>query len=119
MIDDDAIILSLEPFTTPVDIDLIAKIYKKFPWIKPYRVSVPMEDSNGDIRYIETRRPLVIGKIYTYRLKQYAEDKFSVTSLSATNIRNLNTRSKANKQYKSPHTRTPIRFGEKLIQITA
>lgn len=111
LIDDDAIILSLEPFTTPVDIDLIAKIYKKFPWIKPYRVSVPMEDSNGNIRYIETRRPLVIGKIYTYRLKQYAEEKFSVTSLCATNLKNLNTRSKANKMYESKFKKTPIMFG--------
>ena len=111
LIEDDAIILSLEPFTTPVDIDLIAKIYKKFPWIKPYRVSVPMEDSNGNIRYIETKRPLIVGKIYAYRLKQYAEEKFSVTSLCATNLKNLNTRSKANKMYESKFKKTPIMFG--------
>lgn len=55
---------------------------------------------------------MVIGPKYIYRLKQYGEDKFSATSSSATNIRNLNTRSKANKQYKSPYTRTPIRFGD-------
>lgn len=111
ILEDDAIILSLKPFTTIVDIDRIAAIYKKFPWIKPYRVSVPIKDSNDQIRYIETRRPLVVGKIYTYRLKQYAEEKFSVTSLCATNLKNLNTRSKANKLYESKFKKTPIMFG--------
>ena len=111
IIEDDAIVLSLQPFTTNVDIDKIAAIYKKFPWIKPYNVSVPMEDSKGNIRYVETRRPLVVGKIYNYRLKQYAEEKFSVTSLCATNLKNLNTRSKANKIYESKYKKTPIMFG--------
>ena len=111
IIEDDAIVLSLQPFTTNVDIDKIAAIYKKFPWIKPYNVSVPMEDSNGNIRYVETRRPLVVGKIYNYRLKQYAEEKFSVTSLCATSLKNLNTRSKANKIYESKYKKTPIMFG--------
>ena len=111
IIDDDAIYLSLRPFTTIVDIDRIAAIYKKFPWIKPYTVSVPIEDSNGEVRYVETRRPLVVGKIYNYRLKQYAEEKFSVTSLCATNLKNLNTRSKANKMYESKYKKTPIMFG--------
>ena len=111
IIEDDAIYLSLEPFTGIVDIDRIAAIYKKFPWIKPYTVSVPLEDSNGNIRYVETRRPLVVGKIYNYRLKQYAEQKFSVTSLCATNLKNLSTRSKANKIYESKYKKTPIMFG--------
>ena len=115
IIEDDAIVLSLQPFTTNVDIDKIAAIYKKFPWIKPYNVSVPMEDSNGNIRYVETRRPLVVGKIYNYRLKQYAEEKFSVTSLCATNLKNLNTRSKANKIYESKYKKTPIMFGVTLL----
>ena len=111
IIEDDAIYLSLKPFTGTVDIDRIAAIYKKFPWIKPYTVSVPIEDSNGNTRYVETRRPLVVGKIYNYRLKQYAEEKFSVTSLCATNLKNLNTRSKANKIYESKYKKTPIMFG--------
>ena len=57
-------------------------------------------------------KPIVCGMKYVYRLKQYAEEKFSVTSLSATNIKNENSRSKANKQYKGLFTKTPIRFGE-------
>ena len=109
--EDDAIIISTPPFTTPVNLDLINEIYKKFPFIKPYTVRIPMPDSNGNIRYVKTRRPMVIGKIYNYRLKQYAEEKFSVTSLSATNLKNLNTRSKANKVYETKFTKTPIMFG--------
>ena len=109
--DDDAIILSSPPFTTPVNLDRIAEIYKKFSWIKPYEVSMPQEDSNGNIRFIPARRKLVVGKIYNYRLKQYAEEKFSVTSMSATNLKGLNTRSKANKIYEQKFTKTPIMFG--------
>ena len=47
-----------------------------------------------------------------YRLKQYAEEKFSVTSLSSTNIRNENSRNKSSNAYKALYSRTPIRFGE-------
>lgn len=109
--DDNAIILSTPPFTTHINIDTIAEIYKKFPWITQYRIKVPMRDSNDNIRYVNTRRRMVISKIYNYRLKQYAEEKFSVTSLSATNLKNLNTRSKANKMYEAKYTKTPIMFG--------
>lgn len=111
LLEDDCIVFSDEPFTTRINLDTIADIYDEFPFIQPYRVSVPMEDSNGEIKYVETRRPLVIGKIYTYRLKQYAEEKFSVTSLSATNLKNLNARSRASKLYETKYTKTPIQFG--------
>jgi hypothetical protein len=70
-----------------------------------------MKDSNGNIRYLKARRPIVIGKQYTFRLKQYAEEKFSATSLSATNIRNENTKSKASKDFRELYSNTPIRFG--------
>lgn len=110
-LEDDCIVLSIPPFTTNIDIDKLSKMYDKFSWIKPYKVTVPVKDSNGNIRYIPTRRPLVVGKIYNYRLKQYAKEKFSVTSLAATNIKNLNTKSKSNKVYESKFSRTPIMFG--------
>lgn len=112
IVNDKGIMLSLEPISNSMTIDQLSKIYDEFNWAKPYEMIMPIKDSNGNIRYTKSRRPMVIGNKYIYRLKQYGEDKFSVTSLSATNIRNLNTRSKANKQYKSPHTRTPIRFGD-------
>lgn len=111
VLEDEGIILSSQPFTTNINIDTIREIYDKFPWIKPYEVMVPVEDSNGNIRHIHSRRNLVVGKIYNYRLKQYAEEKFSVTSLSATNLKNLNTRSRANKIYEVKYTKTPIMFG--------
>ena len=119
IVNDGGIMLSLEPISDSMTIDKLANVYDTFTWAKPYEMIMPIRDSNGNIRYAKSRRPMVIGSKYIYRLKQYAEDKFSATSSSATNIRNLNTRSKANKQYKSPHTRTPIRFGENLNEITA
>ena len=112
IINDRGIMLSLEPITNSMTIDQLGKIFEEFPWAKPYEMIMPIRDSTGRIRYTKSRRPMIIGNKYIYRLKQYGEDKFSATSLSATNIRNNNTRSKANKQYKSPHTRTPIRFGD-------
>lgn len=111
ILEDDGIIISTPPFTTPINIDTIREIYKKFNWITQYKVLMPVEDSNGNIRYVRSRRDLVVGKIYNYRLKQYAEEKFSVTSLSATNLKNLNTRSKANKVYETRFKKTPIMFG--------
>lgn len=111
VIDDDAIILSTQPFTTSINIDTIAKIYDEFDFITQYKVKMPMRDSNGNIRMVKALRKMVVSKIYHYRLKQYAEEKFSVTSLSATNLKNLNTRSKANKMYEAKFTKTPIMFG--------
>ena len=57
-----------------------------------------MIDSNGNYRFVKARRNIVVGKEYMFRLKQFAEEKFSATSLSATNIRGENTKSKANKK---------------------
>lgn len=111
IIDDDGIILSTQPFTTNINIDTIAKIYDEFDFITQYNIKMPMRDSNGNIRMVKALRKMVVSRIYHYRLKQYAEEKFSVTSLSATNLKNLNTRSKANKMYEAKFTKTPIMFG--------
>lgn len=109
--EDEAIFISTPPFTTPVNLDLIAEIYKRFSFIKPYTIYMPIEDSNGNVRKIPARRPLVVGKIYNYRLKQYSEEKFSVVSLSSTNLKGLNVRSKANKALETKYTKTPVMFG--------
>ena len=44
-------------------------------------------------------------------MKQFAEEKFSATSLSATNIRNENTKSRVKKDFKELFPNTPVRFG--------
>jgi len=112
VISDSGIMLSMKPISDPMNIDMLSAIYDKFPYIKQHKVTVPQRDSNGNVRYLETRRRLTCGKQYIYRLKQYAEEKFSATSLSSTNIRNENSRSSAKKSYKTIFTKTPIRFGE-------
>lgn len=108
----EKILLSLKPASDRITLDLIANIYKKFPFIKPYTVYSEMVDSNGNIRQVKGRRTLIAGSMYFYRLKQYAEEKFSATSLSSTNLTNENTKSKASKNYMSIFPNTPIRFGE-------
>ena len=113
--EDDSILLSVPPFTSEIDIFQIKQIENYFDFVKPYRMYVYMEDSNGNLRQVLARRPVIVGKIYNYRLKQYAKEKFSVTSASATNLKGLNTRSRANKIYEAKYTKTPIQFGNMEI----
>ena len=115
MIIDGCINVCVNPMSENMTIDKVAQLYEKFPWIEQEHVMVPLADSNGNIKYVPSRRPVVAGEIYYYRLKQYAKEKFSVTSLSATNIRNENSRNKASKEYKALYPRTPIRFGDMEI----
>ena len=107
-----SIYLVIEPMTENMTIDKVAQLYETFPWAKPEAMLMPIVDSRGNISYIPSRRPMVYGYQYIYRLKQYAEEKFSVTSLSATNIRNENSKSKNSNNYKALYSRTPIRFGD-------
>lgn len=112
MLDDGFILLSNKPISESMTLDRLVQIYDQFPFIKPYNVLSKMIDSNGNPRYVKGRRTLVAGYMYMYRLKQYAEDKFSATSLSSTNLANENTKSKASKNYRAAIPNTPIRFGE-------
>lgn len=109
---DIGIYLSIDPMSESMTVDKLSDIYDAFPFLGTYHLTVPIKGSTGDIRYVLTRRPMVAAHQYFYRLKQYAEEKFSVTSLSATNIRNENSRNKANNVYKALFARTPVKFGD-------
>lgn len=112
LLDDDAIYLAIDPMSENMTIEKLETLYHEFPWIsKGETILMPIRDSENNIKYVESRRPIVYGFLYFYRLKQYAEEKFSVTSLSSTNIKNENTRNKASNNYKALYSRTPIRFG--------
>lgn len=112
ILDEGSIVLSMLPASESMTLDKLNEIYKEFPYATQHKILAPIIDSNGNIRYALARRGLVCGKMYIYRLKQYAEEKFSVTSLSSVNIRNENTRSKSSKNFKSLYSNTPIKFGE-------
>lgn len=103
--------VSAKPISESFDIDKLDNLYAEFPWIQPLEVTVPMVGSNGEIRRVPTRRRLIIGKEYMFRLKQYAGEKFSANSLSAVNTRNENSKSKANRNFTEFYRNTPIRFG--------
>lgn len=111
ILEKDCIHISTEAITDRMDIDKIGELYEEFSWIKQAFLKVPIVDSNGNYRYINTRRPLIMSKQYIMRLKQLSEEKFSATSLSSTNIKNENAKSKASKNYREPYSNTPIRFG--------
>ena len=115
IMDDECIYLAIDPMSENMTIQKLEELYKRFPWIHPEKVEMPVIDSMNNIKYVKSRRPIVYGYLYFYRLKQYAEEKFSVTSLSSTNIKNENTRNKASNNYKALYARTPIRFGEMEI----
>lgn len=111
--------LVITPFKNIFTLDKLEELYNAFPFIKNavcytdpnYYPIVPQKDSNGNYRYVHTRRPLVIGKKYIYRLKQVAKEKFSAVSLASTNIKGENTKTKANKIHITPIPKTPVRLG--------
>lgn len=123
MLDDDAsffistiaqegiIYIDVDPVSDTMTIDKLNELYNRFPWIHQEYMMVPITDSNGNLKYVDSHRPVTYGYVYYYRLKQHGKEKFSVTSLSATNIKNENSRNKASKAYKAKFSRTPIRFG--------
>lgn len=115
MTSDESIYICAQPMSENPDIKLIAMLYERFPWAKPAPIWMPIKGANGNVRYTLSRRPIVYGYQYIYRLKQYAEEKFSVTNLSSTNIRNENSKNKASNNYKALYSRTPIRFGDMEI----
>lgn len=103
--------LSINPASENMNITKLMEIYKRFPFIRDRKLMMPMPDSNGNMRMVNSRRAVPFGKIYFYRLKQHSDDKFSVCSLSSTNIRSLNMKSRKFKEYKTPYSKTPIQYG--------
>lgn len=114
---EEGLYISAKPISECADLDTIRRLYQNFPWIKPQRLVVPQKGSNGSYRYILTNKSSVCAAQYVYRLKQCAEEKHSATSLSATNIRGENTKSRASKEYTEVHSSTPIRMGEMETNI--
>ena len=110
--DGDGLYLSLEPISEAITFEKLMKLYGEYPWIKPVFLDVPIIGSRGQLRYVQSQKPCIVAKQYIYRMKQNAEEKHSATALSATNIRNMNSKSKASKMYIRIHSNTPIRFGE-------
>lgn len=112
ILDSGNIIMSIEPMTESMSLDMLSELYDAFPYVTQRSMMSPIEGSDGKIRFVQARRPGVIGHLAMYRLQQYAQEKHSVTSLSSTNLRNENSRNKANKYYKATHQATPINFGD-------
>ena len=104
------IAVSARPATDAMTIDDLYALYEEFPFVDQYDLFVPMKGSNGNVRFVKARRKAIVGMEYYYRLKQIAEEKFSATSLSATNLRGENTKSKANKNWLIMYPNTPIRL---------
>lgn len=108
----EGIRVSLNPISNTVGVDKFLAIRKRFEFVKElYEVKVPQIGSDGKYRYVTARRKLEMGEQYFWRLKQYAEEKFSVVSLSATNLKNENTRNNSKRSYKTPYAKTSVRFG--------
>ena len=110
LIEDDAIVISLDNISEVLDIDKLAYIYEKFD-IPKYKVMVPIKNSRGEYRYVQARREIVASRVYIWRLKQYSEDKVSAVSLASTNIRGENSKSNSKKMNKTIFSKTCIRFG--------
>lgn len=112
---DGNIHLSSKPISDSYDIDRLRELYHAFPFVQHEDIQVPRKDSNGNIIFSNARRKVIAGKEYIFRLKQFAEEKFSATSLSSTNLAGFNSKSKANKNFLELHPNTPVRFGNMEI----
>lgn len=112
MIDNNRIPLDLRPIRDTPTIDQLSALCDKYTDTTQTKLLSPIRDSNGNIRFVESRRSCVASWMYFYPMKQYGEEKWSVTSMSSTNIRNENSRNKANASYKALHPATPIKFGD-------
>lgn len=109
--DDDCLYTVVEPITETASLETLDRLDNMFPQVfKRYKTQIPIRGSNGQIRYTNTRKPVTFGYEYFYRLKQYAKEKSSVTSLCSTNLRNLPSRNNNKKAFKTMHSTTPIAF---------
>ena len=107
----DGLYIPIEPISETMTLDKLIDLYNDFPF-KPVFIDVPIKGSRGQIRFVKSVKPSIVAKQYIYRMKQNAEEKHSATSMSATNVRCLNSKSKAAKMFIRVHSNTPIRFGE-------
>lgn len=103
--------IPIRPLSDQILLDTLMKIDEAYPWIKQDYIEAPIINSNGKLRYVKSFRPIVVGLEWFFRLKQYAREKFTVTSISTVNLRNENSKSKASKLYEAPYPNTPIKFG--------
>ena len=111
MINQGSISLVIVPMKNIMTIDRLKEVYDAFPWIQEEYLYVPQVGSNGQVRMVKNRRPMIVGKKYIYKLKQLAKEHFSAVSLASTNIRGENTKTKASKMHISPIPKTPVRIG--------
>lgn len=111
IIDSGNLYMSIKPMSESMSLDMLEELYNNFSYITQRQILMPLENSEGKIRFVPARRLGVVGHFAMYRLQQYAEEKHSVTAMSSTNLRNENSRNKANKNYRATHQATPVNFG--------
>lgn len=107
----NSIRLMLRPLSDVINIDTLIAIDTKYPWIEQDYLECPIVNSQGKLRYIPSLRKCVVGLEWFIRLKQYAKEKESHTSISSVNIKNENSKSKAGKVHTSAFADTPIKMG--------
>lgn len=106
------IVLSIPPYGG-ISRDTIVEVYEHFPWLNTHtEIYVYTPTSSGQPRYLPAARPVVAGKVYNLRMKQYGEEKSSSTGLPATNSVNLPSKTKQAKIHEAPYSRTPIKIGD-------
>lgn len=112
MITKGRIPVRLKPISNTVTIDDLDRIISSTGLDNQSYIYAPIKSSSGVTRMVKSRRKITVGDVYMYRLKQYGEEKFTVTSMSSTNLKNENSRSKANSNYTAVHSATPIKLGD-------
>lgn len=98
------------PFTDNLDIFKLASIYKKHPEYKKFSF-----ERNIDGKHIEIENDMVMGEIYTLRLKHQPDNKNSMRSTGTVDLKDLPTKDRSYKEFKTLYPKTSVRFGEQEV----
>jgi hypothetical protein len=96
-------IIHQAPFFENINMNMLSDIYRKYDFIKPYKIS-------------HSSVPLIVADLYMMRLKHLNFNKFSTRSAKNVSLKEVPIKSNTDyKMYKSLYSTNPVRFGEQEI----
>lgn len=105
--------VNIKPFWHEENIyEELVKIYKRYPWIQPYKVYFWEPSSK---RYVKMMNDIVVSDMYLMKLKQSSKKNLSVCSYAPVSQIGLPEKTDTAKKHKTLIPPTPIKFGRQEI----
>lgn len=108
---EDGIPIHQGPFTDNLDIFELAKVYKKHPEYKKFTFERDIDGKHID----KIENDMILGELYTLRLKHQPDNKNSMRSTGLVDLKDLPTKDREYKEFKSLYPKTSVRFGEQEV----